>query len=841
MMENISFHLGRTLPKGLEPLAELALDLRWAWTHAGDDVWSRLDPDTWRLNKNPRLILQNVPQERLVELAADPSFLADLQRLSEMCQKDRAESGWCRLKYHRREVGLVAYFSMEYGLGEALPLYAGGLGVLAGDYLKTSSDLDVPLVGVGLLYQEGYFRQMFNGNGQQIEVYPYNDPTNLPVGYVANAWGGHQRVVLDLPGRQLNLRVWQARVGTITLYLLDSNDPLNIPPDRGITGKLYEKGSEVRLLQEIILGIGGWRLLRQLELKPEVCHLNEGHAAFAGLERLRFFTRDTGRPFPAALWAIRGGNVFTTHTAVPAGFDLFPPDLVSRYFKSYALELGISMEQLLGLGRRDPANPQEPFNMSLLALRCSGWANGVSALHAEVSRELFQHLYPRWPRGEVPVSHVTNGVHVPTWQSPTAEALWEKAAATECWIGTTEKLCAPILNLSDHDLWSFRATQRQALVGYVRQRLTYQARLHGAEPQVIAEAQQVFDPNLLTIGFARRFATYKRPTLMLRDPERLRRLITSKEHPLQIIVAGKAHPGDDEAKKLIAHWTEFARDPAVRGRVVFLEDYDMVLAQGLVRGVDVWLNTPRRPLEACGTSGMKVLANGGLNLSELDGWWAEAYTPEVGWALGDARPHPDEDWDAAEAVQLYDILENTLVPEFYDRDPTGIPVKWVARVRSSMARLTPMFSANRMLRDYVEQIYVPATASYRQRSAEGGKLAGALNDWQYHIARFWSDIHFGPVRVDKSNQDWVFSVPVYLGELEASAVQVELYAEARDSYGPALVVLGKGDKLLGATNGWVYTGRVNAERPAEHYTPRIIPHHPSARVPMEDPHITWQR
>jgi starch phosphorylase len=622
---------------------------------------------------------------------------------------------------------------------------------------------------------------------------------------------------------------------------MDSNDPLNTPTDRGITGKLYEKGPEVRLLQEIILGVGGWRLLRQMGLKPEVCHLNEGHAAFAGLERLRNFTRDTGRPFPAALWATRGGNVFTTHTAVPAGFDLFPPDLVSRYFKSYALELGISMDQLLALGRRDPGNPQEPFNMSLLALRCSAWSNGVSALHAEVSRELFQPLFPRWPRAEVPISHVTNGVHVPTWQSPEAEGLWEKASATRCWVGAADKICEPILNLSDHELWSFRTTQRQTLVGYVRERLTYQARLHGADSSAVAEAQHVFDPNILTLGFARRFATYKRPTLILTDPERLRRLITGKEHPLQIIVAGKAHPGDDGAKRLIARWAEFARDPAVKGRVVFLEDYDMVLAQNLVRGVDVWLNTPRRPLEACGTSGMKILANGGLNLSELDGWWAEAYEPEVGWALGDARPHPDEGWDAVEAAQLYEILENSLVPDFYDRDSTGIPVKWVARVRASMARLTPLFSANRMVQDYVDQIYVPATASSRRRAADGGKLAGELNDWQYHIARFWSGIHFGPVHVDKSNQEWIFSVPVYLAELEAEAVKAELYAEARDGFGDAVVPLAKGSKLLGAANGWVYSGKADAARPAEHYTPRVVPYHPAARVPMENQHITWQR
>jgi starch phosphorylase len=841
MMENRSFRLGRSLPKGLESLGDLALDLRWTWTHAGDDLWSRLDPDTWRMTKNPRLIMQNVPQERLLELASDPAFLSDLKRLTGLCDSDRVDAGWCRQKFHRREVGLVAYFSMEFGLGEALPLYAGGLGILAGDYLKTASDLDVPLVGIGLLYQEGYFRQMFNSSGEQVEVFPYNDPTILPITYVANAWGGHQRVVLELPGRNLNLRVWQAQVGTINLYLLDSNDPLNTPTDRGITGKLYEKGPEVRLLQEIILGIGGWRLLRQLGLKPEVCHLNEGHAAFAALERLRLFTRDTGRPFPAALWATRGGNVFTTHTSVPAGFDIFPPELVSRYFKTYALELGISMDQLLGLGRRDPSNLQESFNMSLLALRCSSWANGVSAIHGEVSRELFQPLFPRWPRAEVPVSHVTNGVHVPTWQSDTAEEFWDKASATQCWISDSDKPCEPILNISDRDLWNFRASQRQALVGYVRERLTYQARLHGAEAPVVAEAQHVFDPNILTLGFARRFATYKRPTLILRDPERLRRLLTSKEHPLQIIVAGKAHPGDDEAKKLIAHWTDFARDPSVKGRVVFLEDYDMVVAKGLVRGVDVWLNTPRRPLEACGTSGMKILANGGLNLSELDGWWAEAYTPDTGWALGDSHPHPEADWDVVEAAQLYDILENSLIPEFYDRDSEGIPLKWVARVRNSMARLTPLFSANRMVRDYVEQIYVPASASARQRAAEGGKLAGALNDWQYHITRFWSGIHFGPVRADKSNQDWVFSVPVYLGELETDAVRVEICAEARDGFEAARTVLEKGTKLLGAANGWVYTGKVIASRPAEHYTPRVIPYHPEVRVPMEDQHITWQR
>lgn len=702
-MEKLPNFLLRPLPEGLEPLTDLALDLRWTWSHAGDALWRMVNPDIWDRTRNPWVILQDIPQVRLDQLAGDTTFREELQRLLAAQQQYLSDPGWYGQAHAEAGLRRIAYFSMEFGLGESLPLYAGGLGVLAGDYLKAASDLGVPVVGVGLLYQEGYCRQVVDADGQPQNLYPYNDPTSLPLLPVLAGGGGWLHVGLDLPGRTLLLRVWQARAGRVSLYLLDSNDPLNSPADRGITSKLYGGGPELRLLQEIVLGIGGWRLLDTFGLDVDVCHLNEGHAAFAVLERARSFMERTGVTFWDALWATRAGNVFTTHTPVAAGFDTFGPALIqkySTYSRHYLARLGISLTELLALGRKDPADPNEPFNMAYLALRGSGTVNGVSRLHGAVSRHIFRDLYPRWPEREVPVGHITNGVHVPSWDSPWADRLWTHAGGKERWLGTLEGLYEAIQACTDEELWTSRAAGRQALIRYARERLARQLGQRGAEPEMVAEAAHVLDPNVLTLGFARRFTGYKRPTLLLHDPERLVRLLTASERPVQIVVAGKPHPEDEEGRRLVEAWVVFVRQPAVRRRAVFLEDYDISLAQELVQGIDVWLNTPRRPWEACGTSGMKVLVNGGLNLSELEGWWAEAYAPEVGWALGDGQEHLEPDWDAREAEELYKRLEQEIVPEFYTRDTQGIPRPWVARMRASMAHLAPRFSSNRMVREY---------------------------------------------------------------------------------------------------------------------------------------------
>jgi starch phosphorylase len=831
----------RTLPEELKPLAELALDVRWTWDHTSDKLWKTLDPDIWEQTRNPRSVLQYVPHERLEQAAQDPLFRKELQQVVVARQSYLAERGWCRERYPAPALKTIAYFSMEFGLGEALPLYAGGLGMLAGDVLKTASDLDVPLVGIGLLYQEGYFRQILDSNGWQIEAYPYNDPVSLPVQPLLLSTGEWLRIPFELPGRTVFLRVWFVQVGRVKLYLLDSNDPLNSAADRGITSKLYDARPELRLVQEMALGIGGWCALVTLGIEVEICHLNEGHAAFAVVERARAAMEKTGQSFAEALCATRAGNVFTTHTPVAAGFDVFSPDLMQRYFREYVIRLGITMEEFLRLGRTYPENPAEPFTMAALAMRGSLMVNGVSKLHGTVSRRLFQPFFPRWPEREVPVMSVTNGVHVPSWDSEWADRLWTEACGKERWHGLLAELPKAIRDLSDEELWNFRKQGRQALVEYARRRLVHQYQVLGADPEAVSAIRQALDPQALTLGFARRFTAYKRPTLLLHDAERLARLLNHPERPVQLVVAGKAHPQDEEGKRLVQQLVRFVRWPLVRQRVIFLTDYDMVLAQHLVQGVDVWINTPRRPWEACGTSGMKVLVNGGLNLSELDGWWAEAYSPEVGWALGDGREHDDPAWDAVEAGQLYDLLEREIVPAFYARDARGIPAGWVARITESMARLTTLFSSNRMLREYVETLYLPASRDYRKRIAKGGSLVKHLLAWKAALEQQWPNIRFGEVRVTRDKREWRFSAPVHLGGLDPADVRVELYADPGGGEDRVCLPLVR-EETTSTAPGWhLFRGSAQSARPADHFTLRVVPAHPEAAVPLENHHILWAR
>lgn len=839
-----STYLLRELPLELSELTELALDLRWTWSHAGDALWRRLGPRTWERTENPWMILQDVSHERLEQLAEDPDFKDELQRLAKTRKGYLNDPGWYGKTYQDAGLKQIAYFSMEFGLGEALPLYAGGLGILAGDYLKAASDLGIPLVGIGLLYQEGYFRQIMDAQGRQQEAYPYNDPTSLPISPVRSASGGWLHIPLELPGRTLLLRVWCASVGRVCLYLLDSNDPLNSPTDRCITSKLYGGGQEMRLLQEISLGIGGWRALEALGLQVEVCHINEGHGAMAVLERTRSLMEQSGLSFWEALWATRAGNVFTTHTPVTTGFDTYSPLLIEKYFpyfRDYLAKLGISSSELLALGRKDPHNSSEPFNMAYLAMRGCFTVNAVSRLHGTVSRRIFRDLYPGWPEREVPIGHVTNGVHVPSWDSPWSDDLWTRACGKRRWLDNVEALADSIRRIPDEQLWGFCAEERRDLVNYARERLARQLGQRGAESGVIAQAYTILDPNVLTLGFARRFAEYKRPNLLLEDPERLALILTNPERPVQLIVAGKAHPEDELGKRLVQAWVEFEQQPKVRNHVVFLEDYDIALAQELVQGVDVWINTPRRPWEACGTSGMKVLVNGGLNLSELDGWWAEAYSPEIGWALGDGKEHSEPGWDSAEAEQLYYLLENEIVPEFYARDSEGIPRSWVARMRASMAQLAPEFSSNRMVREYVEKIYLPAAYTFQHRSAQNGKLAKELYSWATQLKKYWHDVHFANIEVLQKEDNWSFSVQVYLGELEPDMVKIELYADPQDGEEPVCEPMKRGGAIPGAVNGYFYHAQIAATRPAEDFTPRITPYHQEVRVPIEMQLILWQR
>ncbi|BCX87650.1 glycogen phosphorylase [Methylomarinovum tepidoasis] len=828
------------LPEALRELIPLALDLRWSWSHVSDVLWETLDPEAWRLTGNPWLILQSVSPAKLEALAQDPDFCRRLEEIAAERRRYLERPTWFQEAGGQTPLQHIAYFCMEYGLTEALPLYSGGLGILAGDYLKSCSDLGLPVIGIGLLYQEGYFRQILDEEGNQVAVYPNNNPWELPVTPVRTDDGQILRMHYQFNGFNLWVRVWQAQIGRTRLYLLDLNDPANPPSDRCITDRLYGGGTEQRLQQEILLGIVGWQLLERLGLTATLCHLNEGHAAFAVLERARSYMRRHRVDFELALTVTRAGNLFTTHTPVAAGFDRFPPALIRRYFSHYCDTLGIPVAQLLALGRSDPGDDSEPFNMAWLAIRGSGAVNGVSRLHGEVSRRIFSPLFPRWPVVEVPVGHVTNGVHTPSWDSPESDRLWTDTCGEERWICDPCHTSELIRKVDGGRLWECRTRNRRRLVQFIRD-------LRAQRPasfNYLPADTPLLDPNILTLGFARRFTGYKRPNLLLTDPARLLRLFTHPHHPVQLVLAGKAHPQDWEGQAMLRDWIQFIRShPEIAGRIVFLPDYDMQLAEQIVEGVDAWINTPRRPWEACGTSGMKVLVNGGLNISELDGWWAEAYDPAVGWAIGDGREHDsDPAWDRFEAEQLYQILETEVAPAFYHRDPHGIPTRWLAKMRESMARLTPHFSANRMVRQYTEQYYLPLAQDYVRRHRDDQAVARDLLAWRHRLESQWHTLHFGELEVSREGDVYRFQVQVYLGTLAPEAVQVEIYADPQAAGEPPWrFPMTPAHPLLGSVGGFLYRGEAPALRPQEHYTVRIVPRHTEAKIPLEVMPILWQR
>lgn len=835
--------LFRALPhdvEGFRALAGLALDLRTSGNHGSEPVWRALDPILWDLTHNPWAVLRTASREHIERLLADTEFRVRVRELQRLRQEALIKPAWFQQAHPNSPLKSVAYFSMEFMLSEALPIYSGGLGNVAGDQLKAASDLGVPVFGVGLLYSQGYFRQVIDANGGQQAMYPFNDPGQLPIVPLRGPSGDWLRLQLTLPGHSIWLRAWQVQVGRLKLFLLDSNDVANYPAYRGITSELYGGGSYLRLMQELVLGMGGWRLLAALGLEPQVCHLNEGHAAFAVLERARSFMSATGLPFEAALASTCAGNLFTTHTAVAAGFDRFAPDLIESLLGSYARDsLGIAPEELLALGRQNPHDPTEPFNMAYLAIRGSAAVNGVSRLHGVVSRNLFQSLFPRWPTDEVPVGYVTNGVHTPTWTGAAAEAWWTQVCGPDRWQGNHDSHVAQVRAAAAVDIWKFRNQARKDLIEYARVRLKRELIAAGAAPAACESVSHMFDPDVLIICFARRFATYKRPNLLLHDPQRLLRLLTNSQRPVQVIIAGKAHPADEPGQALIRQWVQFARTTEARRHVMFLSDYDMLLTERLVQGADVWLNTPRRPWEASGTSGMKVLVNGGINLSELDGWWAEAYTPEVGWALGDGREHGDDPhWDAAEAEALYQLLEREVIPEFYSRDSQGVPMAWVERIRASMAQLTGQFSATRTVSQYTEQFYILAAKNYAERAANKGALGQQIGQWRCDLRERWPGLRFGEVKVRTEDARHLFEVQVYLNGVTPEAVRVELYASGNPTVRQEMRPV---QPLVGTGHAWAYGAEVPSTRPALDYTPRIIPSWAGAAVPLEAAYILWQR
>ena len=825
----------------LEILKELAMDLHWTWNHSTDKIWKQLDPVLWEATHNPLVVLQTVSSRRIESVLNDPIVAEIVKELGEAKGQRLLSPAWFQHAHPNPPLEAVAYFSMEFMLSEALPIYSGGLGNVSGDLLKTASDLGVPLIGIGLLYQQGYRRQVLYPDGSQQYITPFNDPGQLPLKPLRNADGEWLRVEIQLPGYSLWLRTWAVQVGRTRLLLLDSNDTANFPTHRGITGELYTEDPELRLLQQIVLGVGGWRLLKAMTIEAEVCHLNEGHTAFVILERICQFMEENDVSFEVALRVVRSGTVFTTHTAIGGDFDQFTPQLIQKYLGAYITDkLKISFHDFLALGRKDASDKTEPFNTGFFASRGCGSINAVSKLHQRVSQQLFAPLFPRWPLQELPISSVTNGVHMPTWDSPEADRLWTESCGKERWLGQWEDLEKNMQNVSDERLWNLRTHRSIELVYNIRRRYLRQLEMMGASFADTEAVKNILDPSILTLGFARRFVNYKRPNLLLAKPERLKQLLTNPEKPVQLILAGKAHRNDIGCQNMIREWVQFIIQYNLKDRVVFLGDYDMLLTSQLVQGVDLWLNTPRRPWEACGTSGMKVLVNGGLNLSELDGWWDEAYSPEVGWTFGD-RMEMDDDrlHDEQDAERLYNVLEGEIIPAFYERNSDNIPCKWVNRMHQSMASLTSFYSSSRSLREYTEQYYIPAAIAYRQRARNHAADILGNYDRENSFKEMWEGVHFGEQEVRKTEMSYHFKIAVDLNGIDPSEITVELYSNALNKQ-PCLKqeLIPLHDNVENQT--WIYFGgEVPADRPIQYYTPRIIGKHPNLSIPLEWNFILW--
>ncbi len=863
MRPSHSFRVIPSLPAKLERLRELAHNLWWSWNHEAISLFRRLDRDLWETTRhNPVLMLGTIRQERLEQVAEDDGFLAHVDRVYREFSRYLANQGtWYRKTFIRpdsdgvAEYGQhrIAYFSAEFGLTESLGIYAGGLGILAGDHLKSASDLGLPLMGVGLLYQQGYFRQYLNPDGWQQELYPENDFYNLPVTLERQLSGAPLLVEVQYPDSTVKAQVWRAQVGRVPLYLLDTNINENRFEDRDITDQLYGGDDDLRIRQEILLGIGGIRALEALGLRPTVCHMNEGHSAFLALERIRLLMEEHGLVFAEAREAATSGHVFTTHTPVPAGIDWFRPDLVDRYFRLYYPALGLSRDEFLGLGRTNPEETNGYFCMAILAMRLANRTNGVSQLHARVSREMWQQVWPQLPAAEVPIIGITNGIHPRSWISHDMGDLYDLYLGPR-WIERPAELSIwqRVMRIPDEELWRTHERRRERLVAFARRKLRTQLEKRGSRPSEIQQAEEVLDPEALTIGFARRFATYKRAALLFRDVERLARIVSEKDRPVQLIFAGKAHPKDNPGKELIRQIIHHARRPELRNRIVFIEDYDMTVARYLLQGVDVWLNTPRRPHEASGTSGMKATANGALNLSVLDGWWDEAYTPETGWAIGRGEEYDSDQLDYQDEVEanaLYDLLEKEIVPAFYERGRDGLPRGWIARMKAAMRDHAGLFNTNRMVRDYTELCYEPSAMRSECLMQHDLERAKSLAVWKAGVRQHWPRIRIERVWADtaegqelKVGDQLQVQAQVHLGDLKPTDVAVEIYYGSLDSEGlivhgqvlPTLIAQSKG------SGSYLFAGAIICRTSGRHgYAVRVLPKHEDLDNPFEMNLVLW--
>ncbi len=872
------FNVVPFLPDELAPLKELAYNLYWTWSHEAFELFRRIDRDRWEeVRHNPVMLLGSISQERLYALAADDGFINHLTRVMTKLHTYQMAPTWYQQNHDPSSTSFasvetpkpkktsgkkatkqslrIAYFSAEFGLNECLPIYSGGLGILAGDHLKSASDLGIPLVGVGLLYQQGYFRQYLNSDGWQMELYPNNDFYNMPMSIERNPDGSPVVIDVEYPGRVVGAMVWRVQVGRVPLYLLDTNISRNSHEDRRITHQLYGGDSEMRIKQEIMLGIGGMHALYALKLPPNVCHMNEGHSAFLVLERIRRLMDEHDLSYEEARETAVSSNIFTTHTSVPAGIDKFSLPLVEKYIGIYYSRLNLSREDFLSLGRL--GDDHNSFNMAVMALRMAASANGVSKLHGEVSRKMWRSVWPRVPVSDVPIDSITNGVHLASWVSNDMAGLLYRYIGHR-WADepTNKEIWKRVDTIPNEELWRTHERRRERLVAFARKKLKTQLVKRGEPDSAIQTAEEVLDPDALTIGFARRFATYKRADMIFSDLERLKKILTNKSKPVQLIFAGKAHPKDSYGKELIKKVVHTARDWGFRHRVVFIEDYDIAVAKYMVQGVDVWLNNPRMYQEASGTSGMKICPNGGLNLSILDGWWHEAFlemqeenVPTPGWAIGHEEVYEDLDFqDRVESDAIYDLLEKDIVPLFYSRGKDGLPRKWIAKMKASMRMFSSEFRTGRMVYDYAEKFYIPSGKRIHNLISDDGRVVKELSQWKRRVREHWSEVRVIKTEYDNSvdylvGKQMTVKTTVHLGALTPKDVQVQVYCGKVNSEGK----IGDGTVInmvpSSSKPDTSYTFKVSIQccTSGQHgYGVRVLPHHDNLSTPFEMGLIAWE-
>jgi starch phosphorylase len=847
-----TFQVFPDLPKSIQPLLELAKNFWWVWQPDAVELFRRLDRKLWEeVYHNPIKLLGRIAQDKLSAAADDAGYLAHIQRVYTAFRKHLDEPGWFSTAHAEKQKLKTAYFSAEFGLHESLPIYSGGLGILAGDHLKSASELGIPLVAVGLLYRNGYFQQYLSHDGWQQESYPELDFYNLAVEQQKYTDATPVRVRVDLPDNAVFANVWRVNVGRIPLYLLDTNVLENSPADREITSRLYGGGNETRIKQEIVLGIGGIRALQELNLAPTVFHMNEGHSAFMALERIRvMLEQHPNLTFDEVRQEVMATNIFTTHTPVPAGIDMFPADLMVKYFRNYYHTLKLDEEGFLALGRENVSDRKAGFSMAVLALRLADGTNGVSWLHGDVSRKMWHNLWPAVPADEVPIRYVTNGIHVRSWLSQDLAFTLDRYLG-DGWMNdpADHSVWDDVAQIPDEELWRAHERSRERLVGWARQTLRDQLTKRGASYDDLNVADEILDPEALTIGFARRFATYKRGTLLLRDVERLTKLLEDSKHPIQFIFAGKAHPADNEGKELIRAIVNFARStPQTRRRMVFLENYDMNVARYLVQGVDVWLNTPRRPYEASGTSGMKAAANGVPNCSILDGWWVEGYSPDVGWAIGRGEDYADPGLqDHLESMALYDLLEKQIIPQFYRRGVDNIPREWIARMKNCIRKLAPVFNTNRMVQEYTEKLYVPALDRGLRLADNNLARAVQLAHTKDALRYKWSGIRIVGVHTTGNGhytvgQNVQVEALVDLPDIKPDEVTVQLYCGATGAAGniesPLATKMDYTKQL--APSRHVFTGVIECHTSGRQgFAVRVLPGDADLASPFEPGLIVW--